>query len=554
MLRVTSLKVEPAKVLFLVVLTLPFWALGHALWEVDDARYAEIPREMVVLGDWATPHINFVDYVEKPPLPYWLGAASYSLFGVGEAQARIPLALLSVAVLLGTAWLGGLLFGRKVGVWAAVLLGTSAEFFLLSHLLTPDLPLTACLLGAQGTLLKGLLTPGRRRGWWVAAAGAFSGLAFLCKGLPGIVFPAGWTAACVLVPSIRRRLTRPPVWSLAASLAAFIIVAAPWFFVMEQNHPGFARFFIWEQHFLRYLTPMYQRQQPWYFFPFIEIVGFLPWTPLLLVAAYRAVRDWRREEAGTQTLWVWVGMILLFFSASSSKLATYILPIFPQQAILCAALLSGLESASGGRRPVRALGLALGVLLLVGGIVSLPLVLPKLPAWAVEGRVVGQALLLLLVLAGTLVAGTYALDKPRPSGSYLAVCGLGAVLSNILLLGSAVSLEEYLSAKGIAREIAGRIRPADELLSFNTYLHGLPYYTGRPVRVAHWRGELAYAEKTGKFPERFGDDRTLRGLPPKGRAAYVVLRKKDLDYFLGFVQEKRIKSVEPYGEWLLAVF
>ena len=78
------------KLLLALVLSSPFWGLGHPLWETDDARYAEVPREMVELGDWLTPRLDYFEYVEKPPLIYWLPALSYKLFGVSEAAAACP--------------------------------------------------------------------------------------------------------------------------------------------------------------------------------------------------------------------------------------------------------------------------------------------------------------------------------------------------------------------------------------------------------------------------------------------------------------------------------
>src|SRR5581483_4930887 len=92
--------------MFLIALTSPFWSLGHALIEVDDARYAEVPREMAQTGHWAVPTLDYFDYVEKPPLPYWLTAVSYELFGVSETTARLPLAALACAGLALTGWLG----------------------------------------------------------------------------------------------------------------------------------------------------------------------------------------------------------------------------------------------------------------------------------------------------------------------------------------------------------------------------------------------------------------------------------------------------------------
>ena len=59
----------------------------------DEGRYAEIPREMLELGDWINPHLAYVDYFEKPPLGHWLNAVSLAVFGENAFAVRLPAAL-----------------------------------------------------------------------------------------------------------------------------------------------------------------------------------------------------------------------------------------------------------------------------------------------------------------------------------------------------------------------------------------------------------------------------------------------------------------------------
>ncbi|MFH1726470.1 MAG: glycosyltransferase family 39 protein, partial [Elusimicrobiota bacterium] len=354
---------------FAVVLTTPFWDLGHPLWEVDDARYAEIPREMVESGDWLTPSLNYVDYVEKPPLIYWLGAASYRIFGVGEAAARIPLALLAVLGMLGAWWLGSWLYSPAVGMSSAILLGTCAEYYALSHVITPDMALSVALLWATGLILRCLRRPedGRWAGAlaWIAMAGAF-----LSKGLIGVLLPCVWTAGLiVLFPGLRKGLR--PLF-LNWGLPVFFIVIGSWFAAMERQNPGFFHVFVIEQHFQRFLTSKYNRPGPWYYFIGVELVGTMPWTPLILTAVLAPLLAWRRSDPRDRQLSLWAALVFLFFSASSSKLITYILPVFAHQAILGARLLGTLETDRGLDRWVRGFGTALGGLLLAACVIALP--------------------------------------------------------------------------------------------------------------------------------------------------------------------------------------
>ena len=105
-------------------LALPLLVLGSPLIEVDDARYAEVPRAMAASADWILPSLNAMPYVEKPPLWYWLGAASIKAFGVCEAAARLPMFLLSLLGAGGIFWLGSWMYSPSVGRCAALATAT----------------------------------------------------------------------------------------------------------------------------------------------------------------------------------------------------------------------------------------------------------------------------------------------------------------------------------------------------------------------------------------------------------------------------------------------
>ncbi len=453
-------------ILLLAVATLPFWDLGHPLWEVDDARYAEIPREMVENGDWLTPRLNYFLYLEKPPLIYWLGALSYTTFGVSEAAARLPLALLSLLSLAGTAWLGAWLFSLEVGIIAAALLGTCVQFQILSRLITPDMAVSTALLWASALLLRGLRRP-EDAGWAGAGAGACMALAFLAKGLIGIFFPAAWTLLLALIfadlrPGFKRLLSG---WMIPV----FALLTAPWFIAMEQRHPGFFRFFFWEQQVLRYLTPLFHRDAPWYYFIGVHAGGMLPWTVPALASTAAAARRWRETDARLRQLLLWCAIIFLFFSASKSKLPTYVLPLFPHQCLLIAELLQ------------RTLG-------------GTPELLRKVT---------------------------------RTCAVSFALTGIG-----LIFLRTSWG-EPLMSVRPMARLIASQIKPEDRLYCYGIYLHGLPFYLKRPVDVlSNWIGELYYAKRDPRNAERFGGEEKIRELPLKDRTVFVAFRKSEEAFIL----------------------
>jgi 4-amino-4-deoxy-L-arabinose transferase-like glycosyltransferase len=534
------------KLVLLAVLTSPFWGLSHPLWEVDDARYAEVPREMAETGDWITPTLNYMDYVEKPPLIYWLGAASYKLFGVSEAAARLPTALLSLLGLLGVWWLGAWLLGPATGLLAAAVLGTCVQFFLLGRLLTPDMALSVCLLWATACILRCLERPRDCR-WAAPLAWAAMGLGLLAKGLVAVLLPAIWTALlAALIPEHRRGLKG---LLLGWGIPVFLLFTAPWFIAMELKHPGFFHFFFIEQHFLRFLTPRYCRPGPWYYFIFVDAAGTLPWTPWALAASAAPLVFWPKASRERKALSLWVAVVFLFFSASKSKLPTYILPLFAHQSLLAAERLLRHRD-----NPLTKEGLWTGraalafCALLLAAAAAAPIAGPLL-----KGPVPKAAILLVSSLA-LLEAGALWLLR-APSSRNLVRASALACAANAVLMAGALACTSLLSVRGLSLEIRERMRPGDIIVAYDRYPHGVSFYTGKPVDlVVNWVGELHYAKRDARFQARFGDDVTLGRLDlARGRRAFVMMPNKLFAHFCRLREGRGgIRRVVRTGPWTLA--
>ena len=167
-----------------------FLFLGRLpLLDPDEGRYAEIPREMLELGDFITPHLDYVKYFEKPPLHYWLNALSFSLFGQNEFAARFPAALLGLCGILLVYHIGRKLFGRREGLYAALVLGTSIGYQIQARMNIIDMTLTFCMTASLGCILLAMQDEERRKGLYYHLFYLFAALAVLAKGLIGIVLP-----------------------------------------------------------------------------------------------------------------------------------------------------------------------------------------------------------------------------------------------------------------------------------------------------------------------------------------------------------------------------
>jgi len=144
---------------------------GRPLYEPDEGRYAEVPREMSSGGDWVIPHLNALAYLEKPPLQYWLTALVYRGFGRERIHRSLEHGLAGYLSLTTIFLLGVRLWGFEAGLRALLYTSASALFVLLGHQLTLDMLLSFTLLASLGCFL---LAQARRDDAAPCAAGCWA--------------------------------------------------------------------------------------------------------------------------------------------------------------------------------------------------------------------------------------------------------------------------------------------------------------------------------------------------------------------------------------------
>ncbi len=447
-------------VLLLVVLALAwFGTLGiRPLYKADESRYGEISREMVASGDWVTPRLNGFRYLEKPPLQYWATAAFFSFFGEKDYVARLWTALAGFAGVLLVLYAGNRLWGRPAGAYAAAVLAGSPLYVLLGQVNTLDMSVSVFLAAALVAFLLG-----RMLGFWVACA-----LAMLSKGLIGIVLPG---AAIFFFMVLKRdwaliRRIRP-----VAGPLLFLAIAAPWFIAVSAANPEFLRFFFIQEHFQRFTTEMHQRVEPFWFFLPVLLAGLGPW----LLPFLRALAP--RDDA-TLLLVIWTAVVLVFFSASGSKLAPYILPVFP-----AAALLVGRSLA---REWPRRLFLSQTILLLVFCAAAAVAVPALAKGYAEYARWV--ALAFAVMAAAAALAGYWAMKEARAK-AVIALAAGGLAATQIGLAGHLTIAGRFSVASTVAQL---RERPPRDVPVFAVavYDHTLPWTLKRTVTMVMHRDEL----------------------------------------------------------------
>ncbi|MEQ1525415.1 MAG: glycosyltransferase family 39 protein [Gallionella sp.] len=464
----------------------------------DEGRYAEIPREMVASGDWTTPRLNDIKYFEKPPLQYWATAVAYEVFGEHQWTSRLWAGLTGFFGIF-LVWFAGLrLFGREAAAYAAMLLGSSLLYVLIGHVNTLDMGVTFFIsLGIFAFLIAQNEGETKSQRNWMLWAWAGMALAVLSKGLMGLILPG---TAIFIYCIVQRDFSVLKRMHWLSGLAVFFLISAPWFyFVMKANPEFFDKFFIYE-HFTRFTTKQHGRYQPWYYFVPILLSGMLPWTLLMLDTLWRT---WRTNVLPAKVfnaarfLLIWSVFIYLFFTASGSKLPSYLLPIFPALALLMGKRIAEMSSQTLLKQiaPVILFVFALLVLALnVGKLADTPLqkeLYPQYTSWLVVAS--------LTLLAGLLISmWLLRREKKMIAVATLAISSL--LFGQIGLSGYNVLASER-SAKHIAAAIAPQLKTGVPFYSVLDYEQTLPFYLKRTFTLVQYQDEMGFG--LGQEPQRW---------------------------------------------------
>ncbi len=454
---------------------------------------------MAESGDWLTPRLYGQPWFEKPALYYWTTAIGLRLNLQAEWAARLPSALAAFAAALAIGWLGWKhydgekSFLRRPAFLAPLIFSTSVAAIGFSRAATPDMLFSAFVtlaMACAASVLRGHQalrsaespTSGAppREMLTVALFGAFLGLAVLAKGPAGVLLAAGAMALWAFATSRWRtalRLVHP------AAIGAFCVVALPWYILCAERNPDFIRVFIFQHNFQRYLTPVFQHKQPFWFFGWITLLAMLPWTVLLIPAAQEGWRVWREKTWSHSPGFFfscWAIFPILFFSASQSKLPGYILPAIPALAlILSVAMIRAFRNSRSASLLVAAgLGLfwlAFSIFVLVKAR-GLSISEPERAGWLhlAEAWLLVSVLLLLFILGA---------GRRQNLGVVVATCSLLVAATVLASLRVLPFLDPYLSARPHAVFLRHDLRP-DRIFTFHlnrSWNYGLAFYFRREL-------------------------------------------------------------------------
>ena len=527
-----SLLLLLALAIFLTVLQLgktPFF-------EPDEGRYAEIPREMLATGDFVTPRLNGVLFFEKPPLLYWLVAASMALFGENEWAARLPGMLATAGMVLMAAAFAGRRWGTRTGLLAGLVTGSSILVFALARLVISD-PILSCVLTAavfafaafQEAELEGNARRARRALYGLHLACA---AAVLAKGLVGVVLPGG---AILVFIALSGRWKLLPRLFAPGPLLVFLLVAVPWHVAVARRSPDFLDFYFGDQQFRRFFTKIHRRQGSPFYFVAILLAGFLPWTGFFgrFRETFPSRRSAFRERATESFLWIWALLVFLFFTASQSKLIPYVEPIWASLGVLLAVGIEKARQRGTDFKTERLVSALLLAALFAAG-TFFGIGKGHFAAWGHERLGLGVLALLLLAVAACLAPRLLA----RLSGWPVAPSRLDPVpgiaapwlasLFALLLILPAVA--RAITPWPIISTLLRELKPDDLLIQRGHYLQATPFYTKRFVLVTGFGwDELSFGSTREGSEGRFPSQEEFLRMWDGPKRAFLIVHEDDLE-------------------------
>lgn len=304
-----------------------FFNIGnYALMDVDETRYVSMARDMFHSKDFLTLYLNGDYFFEKPPLYFWGECLSFAIFGkVNEFTARFPVALYGTLSTFLVYFVGKKVVSRRYGFISAIILATTLEFVMLAKFAILDIVVTTCV---GFSVMFGILSQFARRKhlcWWLFYI--FSGFAVMAKGIPGFVVPFAVMFFVTLANKTFKEALKPK--NVLVGFLLFFLIVLPWHIIMFKIHdPLFFDEYIIKHHINRFFSSSeIDRKQPFYYYILTILWGLIPWVFSGIAVCVSKIKEIKVSKFMQFNL-IAFAVTLLFFSASSTKLITYILPIY----------------------------------------------------------------------------------------------------------------------------------------------------------------------------------------------------------------------------------
>ena len=377
-----------------------FHGIGtYSLMDVDETRYVAMSRDMFHSKDFLTLYLNGQYFFEKPPLYFWQECLSFALWGgkVNEFTARFPVALLGFLFSFIVYFTCRKRINRRFGVFTSLILATSLEFIMLAKYAILDIVLTFYIGLALVCYFQVYFCQDNHKKFYWWAFYAFTGLAVMAKGIPGIAIPFGTVFFTSIIAKKFKNIFKPLY--LIPGMLLFLLIVLPWHIIMFKIHnPLFFDEYIIKHHLHRFLNTANNeigRKQPFYYYFIMILWGFIPWVFSMIAVFVDKIKNWKKqnyiEKIKTFNFdsldnvhkmlalcWVAVLWIMIFFTSSSTKLATYILPVYYPLALITALMWKDYVEKKEHEKPINISVKIFGWFSVIAGIAAMftPFYLP----------------------------------------------------------------------------------------------------------------------------------------------------------------------------------
>lgn len=501
----------------------------------DEGRYVGIAVEMLRTNDWIVPRLNGVQYLYKPPLFYWLNTLSLMVFDNVIWASRFVPAFLSWCTVIMTLWFTRQFFNRTVANISAGFLGLSFIWYIGGRSVNLDLAVASFMVMGCYMYFMAYSEKNRtRQSVYAYAMYIFIALAVLTKGFVGAVLTGGIFFIHIITTKGWKTLLK---LRLISGILLAVTIVLPWHILMYQANPEWFDFYIVREHFARFFTAVHNRYEPWwYFIPFLAI-GLMPYGAYVVQPLLRWRCAWAEKNTGNSMrlfLLIWVWFILLFFSASASKLPLYILPIIPPICILSAQFMG--EVIQGKHR--RCVSISAFLYMIFVGALGLyvlyiaynPTSIPEKDVRGVQTVIASISPLIIGVGIAFILHGLVHFILYKKHAPLYAL-----VLAGVLYIPSAILINPIIGAtnKKSTADIV-QVLQSDyngEEIILSQFYEDVPVFTNSVVSVVNYSGESQYFIHYEDLSNRYYNTAEFNNRWLSGTKKYMILHKYNhMDY------------------------
>jgi 4-amino-4-deoxy-L-arabinose transferase-like glycosyltransferase len=454
-----------------------------SLTDPDEVFYSQTAKEMAAKNEWLTPLIFGQPQFEKPPLIYWLLETAFKTWGESPFTARFFPAVFATLGVIAVYFLGLMGFkDERKAFLSALVLASSALYAGMGKTVFTDMIFTVFILCAL-TMFMLSFTDRRRQGIGIIGFYVFCALATLAKSPLGLLIPQ---VAVILFLLYQRQINFLKNWWVPTGILLYLGLALPWYiYIYDQYGYAFIHEFFYNDHWRRMLVAEHRGNDHWFFYPMTMVTGLFPWSLFLLGAFVDLFKRLKSSVTLIDYLSLsWILAVLMVFYMAHSKLASYILPLFPALALMTGNFLGNALSQIEHRKKMQnllcvsfTLLAVLGIAVMAGHKVYRHYISSLLPVYFLSGS--------LIALSG--IGITLAFKERFQLALYALAFSLCPIFLTAFMIRTDV--EGYVSSYEASEYIPQRSLGVMTVLTSKANARGIHYYTGQDVTVVDFSGK-----------------------------------------------------------------